>query len=152
MDAGILDVLAHAVHGGRPLGFIEAQQHDALGFMALRALFLNDVFALAIDQRRLLFVDPHFDAAHITGPARPAVGELRRLRSGQRQVCLGGLARCYFNRLRAALKAIANALHPVLSRRQVLRRVMPLRLADDHEGQALFRVVELHKGAGERLA
>ena len=50
-----------------------------------------------------------------------------------------------------ALEAIADALHGVVSRRQVVHGETALRLGDDHERQASFRIDQFDIGPGERF-
>src|SRR5262249_32635251 len=55
-------------------------------------------------------------------------------------------------RCQLALEAVADALHRVTTRRQVVHGVTTVGLTDDHECQAFLRIDQLDISSGQRLS
>ena len=71
----------------------------------------------------------------------------------ERQANLGAAARRHLHFVEpVGLVGAGDTLHAILAGRQVLGLELPLLAADHHEGEAALVVLQLHEGAGKRLA
>ena len=146
-----MDAFAHPCDLLLPIGLRPPHLRQTVEVVALVALRFDDRLAFAFGQLRWRQLGIELVAGNTPGRPNPSVRDHGSLLVGERHVGRRGLLARQRHLRQLALEAVADALHRVIARRQVVHRVTALGLRDRHESEAALGIDQFDVRAGQRL-